>query len=58
MKTTFYLAHYTDEKGNGFSVNGAVGRSEEETISKSKRHTSVKNGAKMHWMESWESWED
>jgi len=50
MKTTFYLAHYLDAQGNGFSVNGAVGRAEEETISKSLRHTSVKNGAKLHWM--------
>lgn len=54
VKKTYYHAIYLGENG-AFRVNGAIGESEEETIRLSRNHISVKSGAKLHWIDSWEA---
>ena len=56
-KKRYYHAVYKDKSG-AFRVNGAVAESEEETIRLSKNHVSVKAGAKLHWIDSWEAWDE
>jgi len=56
-KVTYYEAVWIDKHG-AFRVNGTIAKSKEETISKSKKHVSVKSGAKLHYVDSFEVFED
>ena len=57
VKVTLYQAVWLDKSG-GFRVAGTVARTEEKTIKLSQKHISVKNGAKLHYVDKWDDWED
>lgn len=53
-KKTYYDAVWIDKNG-AFRVDGAIGESEGEAIRKCRNHVSVKAGAKLHYVDSWEA---
>jgi len=52
MRVIYYQAVWIDSSG-GFRVNGAVSKDRDEAIRMCSKHTAVKAGAKLHWIDSW-----
>jgi len=54
---TYYQAVWIDKDG-AFRVNGSVVENEDEAIRLCRNHVSIKAGAKLHHIDSWEEWDE
>lgn len=54
---TWYQAVWVDENG-GFRVNGAISEDREECVGMCANHSAIKAGAKLHYIDEWDEWEN